>query len=337
LGKPLVSICIPNYNTEKYLDVCIQSALNQTYNNIEVIFADDCSTDRSYSVAEKYSNQVKIYKNEKNIGQPENTNKCIKLSSGEFFVILHSDDQLLPEFIEKLLPIMINNPEVGIAVGERRETDETGVPISITPFYDNNYIIPGEKQAKVFLMMSFLPCQVLVRRTVFEKANGINPRHVVNLDGLLWFTLSLHADVAYIRDEVSIYRKHGENTTAMYNRKIDHMIEYYSTLSEMFRLAKGRTYIEKYFDDAVKRVAVLTVRYCHDVFLEKNYDLVKRFLNLALVFDPGIIYDNNYRVLKFCAESVQNDPQVLYNKLFDSEIGLRKHSYSPPEGSLKLE
>ncbi|MGA7829252.1 MAG: glycosyltransferase [Geobacteraceae bacterium] len=333
MTEPLISICIPNFNNGKYLDVCIRSALKQTYPNIEVIFVDDCSDDESMEVARKYADRIRIFRNESNMGQPRNTNRCIDLSRGKYLVILHSDDQLLPHFAEKLVRILESHPEAGIAVGERMETDETGIPSEIAPFYTSDCIIPGEKQAKVFMLSSFLPCQVLIRRETLEKAGPVDERHIVNLDGLLWFKCALAGDVGYTREPVAIYRIHGESTTAHYNRTINHMIEYYCTLSEMFRLAKGRPYLEQFFDVAVKRVAQLSLRYSHAVLKERNFDLVSRYLALATVFDPSITDNHTYKTLKYCVDSDDADPLELYGKLVDTMTsGPRNFSYEPPDG-----
>ena len=177
------------------------------------------------NIAQRYSNKIKIHKNGSNIGQPKNTNKCVELSKGKYIVILHSDDLLLPGFATKLVPLLEQNPNVSMAVGERMITDETGVLKEIAPFYNTNCIITSIKQAKVFMFTSFLPCQVLLRRNIFEKIGGVDERHIVNLDGLLWFKCALVSDVAYIQDKVAVYRIHGEQTTAKYNRSEEHTSE----------------------------------------------------------------------------------------------------------------
>ncbi len=335
--NPLVSVCVPNYNNAKYLDACLQSALDQTYDNNEVIFLDDGSTDNSISIAQKYENRVRIFRNDMNCGQPMSTNRCLEYARGEYIVILHSDDMLLPHFAEKLVSILNQYPQVGMAVGERLETDETGMVRNITPFYNIDCVIPGERQAKVFLFMSFLPCQVLFRREMFNKVGGIDLRHIVNLDGLMWFKCALEADVAYIREPVGIYRVHGESTTAYYNRSIDHMLEYYATLSEMFRLGRARPYLEQFFESAVKRVGQLTLRYCHGVFRDGNYDLALRFLTLAKVFDPEIDRTHAWRTMKYCAEATEQNPGKLYSQLLETMTPeVRSHSYDPPDGYLPL-
>ena len=137
-------------------------------------------------------------------------------------------------------------------------TDEKDKIKKITPLYDGNYVIPGIKMARIFMMTSFLPCQVLLRRSTFLKIGGIDPRHIVNLDGLLWFKCSLEGDIAYIQDPVSIYRIHPKQTTANYNRTLNHMMEYYITLTAMFQTGEKYLYLRQFFKEAEKRVASLT-------------------------------------------------------------------------------
>lgn len=332
---PLVSICIPNYNNGKYLEACIKSALAQSYPNTEVIFVDDRSTDDSLKIAEKYSGRIQVFVNPKNSGQPKNTNKCVELSKGKYVAILHSDDQLLPDFASKLAPLLERYPGAGLAVGERMLSNETDTLTTIAPFYNMNCVVPGIKQAKVFLMTSFLPCQVLMRRAAFEALGGVNERHIVNLDGLLWFKFSLAGDLAYIQDPVSIYRIHSGQTTAHYNRTINHMMEYYGTLSEMFKCSEHIPYLKGFFPHAVKRTAELTVRYCHDVVRERDFELAGRFLALAEVFDPAIVGNAQYIDIKAALASA--DPEKAYAALADTTKPRdRGFSYAPPEGSTEI-
>jgi glycosyltransferase involved in cell wall biosynthesis len=333
--KSLISICIPNYNNAKYLEKCIQSALNINYENKEIILVDDNSSDNSLEIAESFSSSIKIFKNETNIGQAKNTNKSISLSKGDFIVILHSDDQLLSNFGEKLVPLLENNDNIIMAIGERKETDENEKIVSITPFYNTDCFIEGEKQAKVFMMMSFLPCQVLFRRDTFIKSGQVNEKHIVNLDGLLWFQLSLLGDVAYIQEEVCIYRIHAENTTSKYNKTINHMMEYYITLSEMFKLAQGREYLEGFFKIAEERVASLTLRYCTDVIKNKDFDLAKQYLRLSKVFDPNIINNELYIKLEDFLLNERFEGYDDFCKVI-TNMKKRNHSYDPPLGFKKI-
>jgi len=98
MKSPLVSICIPCYNCEKYIKDTLISAINQTYKNIEIVIVDNNSTDNSWEIIkkfkEKYISKVKIktYKNNKNIGMTPNWNRCIKLAKGDYISFFHADD-----------------------------------------------------------------------------------------------------------------------------------------------------------------------------------------------------------------------------------------------------
>lgn len=116
MTKPLVSILIPVYNREELVRRAIGSAINQTYENIEVIAVDNKSTDRTYEVlkeyAEKYPN-VKVYQNDENLGPVRNWKKCLEYSSGEFIKILFSDDWMEETFVEKCMEILLEHEDVG--------------------------------------------------------------------------------------------------------------------------------------------------------------------------------------------------------------------------------
>jgi glycosyltransferase involved in cell wall biosynthesis len=97
-----VSIVIPVYNVEKYLNECIESTLNQTYNDIEVIAVDDGSTDNSLKILKKYSDRIKIIQ-QKNGGVSSASNTGIRNSTGEWIKIIGADDVLYPNAIQVLV------------------------------------------------------------------------------------------------------------------------------------------------------------------------------------------------------------------------------------------
>ena len=97
-----VSVIIPVYNSEKYLEECIESALNQTYPNTEIIAVDDGSTDSSPKILKKYADKIRIV-TKKNAGQASAVNAGIKVSSGEWIKWLGNDDVLYPNAIEEFI------------------------------------------------------------------------------------------------------------------------------------------------------------------------------------------------------------------------------------------
>lgn len=101
-----ISIVVAVYNAEKYLKKCIESLLNQTYDNFEIILVNDSSTDNSLEICNQYSNlhsNVFTFSNERNVGVSATRNRGIDISSGEYICFVDSDDYVEPNYVEKLI------------------------------------------------------------------------------------------------------------------------------------------------------------------------------------------------------------------------------------------
>ena len=111
MNSPLVSIIVPVYNTEKFVDKCLNSISNQIYKNLEIIIVNDGSTDNSLSICEKHKNidsRILIL-NQKNQGLSAARNTALKIASGEFISFIDSDDFIEPDFISTNLNTIIKN------------------------------------------------------------------------------------------------------------------------------------------------------------------------------------------------------------------------------------
>ncbi len=100
--QPLVSIAMTTYNGEKYLSAQLDSILNQTYKNLEIIICDDCSTDDTRQILTNYSkkdSRIKLFFNDKNLGYSKNFQKAISLCTGNFISLSDQDDIWIPEKI----------------------------------------------------------------------------------------------------------------------------------------------------------------------------------------------------------------------------------------------
>ena len=118
MGKELVSIIVPIYNAEKYLIECIESAINQTYKNVELVLINDGSPDNSLSIAQKYEKENKnvIVRSTENKGVCAARNLGFSLANGEYVMFLDSDDMLTKIAVELLYTDLLNN-NADIAVG----------------------------------------------------------------------------------------------------------------------------------------------------------------------------------------------------------------------------
>ena len=115
MKSPLVSICIPVYNRPELIKRALDSCLNQTYKNIEIVVVDDASTDNTPEVVKSYAAKdarVKYYQNEKNLGMVPNWLRTFELATGDYLQHLGSDDQLSKDFVEEKVKIFQKYPDV---------------------------------------------------------------------------------------------------------------------------------------------------------------------------------------------------------------------------------
>ena len=102
--NPQISVIIPMYNDEKFIQTCMDSVLNQTFKNFEVIIVDDCSTDNSMEILQKYKDsRVKIYHRSRNLGESASRNVGLDLSSGKYVYFMDHDDAILENTLETFI------------------------------------------------------------------------------------------------------------------------------------------------------------------------------------------------------------------------------------------
>lgn len=130
--QPPVTIIIPTYNRANYLREALQSALAQTYQNLEVLVFDDASPDNTSSVVAEFSADPRLsyMRNQSNLGIIGNWQTAIKAATGDFFCILHDDDTLEPGFIESLLSPLLNDEKLILSCCDVWEMNERGLRLT---------------------------------------------------------------------------------------------------------------------------------------------------------------------------------------------------------------
>src|SRR5688500_16961027 len=132
---PLISVLMTAFNREKFISEAIESVLASDYKNWELIISDDCSSDNTFSIALTYKRKderIKVFRNEKNLGDYPNRNKAASYASGEYLMSVDSDDLLLPETMSKCVALFEQYPEASFGVFyPHNETSEILTPIQI--------------------------------------------------------------------------------------------------------------------------------------------------------------------------------------------------------------
>ena len=135
-----ISVIVAVYNTEEYLDRCLESLLNQTYKNMELVIVEDCSTDSSRKLLKKYkeNENIKIFYNKENRGLSYSRNYGLKKSTGDFIGYIDSDDYVEPDYYEKLMRSIKDNKS-DIAICDIKLVDEQTNKIQRCKCYTNDF------------------------------------------------------------------------------------------------------------------------------------------------------------------------------------------------------
>ena len=216
--NPLVSICIPCFNFEKTIVQAIESAISQTYDNIEIIIVDDCSSDNSYEIVKNISDsRIKLYKNEKNLGMSQNWNKCVTYASGEYVHFLHGDDILLSDSINKKVNAAVSNDNIVLVFCATEIINSDNKTLMIRRYKNKDVMIEGKKIAYESLFKRNIygePSNVLFRRDAFNVVGGFCTSLKYATDWDLWLEISSIGNVYYINSVLSKYRVSNSNVTS---------------------------------------------------------------------------------------------------------------------------
>ena len=152
---PLVTIIMPAHNAERTIDFAIDSILNQTYKNIELIIIDDCSNDSTLEIIKqkkKMDSRIKIICNKQNLGPYISKNKALDISSGQYITGHDADDWAHPQRIEKQVNFMLNNPNVKAMVAKKIRITEEGEIV--------NFYIAKKVEDDGILSTAFISCMI---------------------------------------------------------------------------------------------------------------------------------------------------------------------------------
>ncbi|HWZ16329.1 MAG TPA: glycosyltransferase family 2 protein [Mucilaginibacter sp.] len=214
---PKVSVLIPLYNCRNYIEEAIESVLNQTFKNFELIIVDNCSTDDSYELIQKYKedHRVKIFQNETNIGMARNWNQCLLYAGGDYIKFLCADDYFRPDLLAVYVNVMDENSTVSLVTsrrvvlyGKKEEMIDiyfVGLKSGKEVYNDTilNYINPiGE------------PTTVMFRRKhLYAGMFNADLHWMTDID--YWLRLCREGDVYFLENTYCVFRQHEQQGTAL--------------------------------------------------------------------------------------------------------------------------
>jgi glycosyltransferase involved in cell wall biosynthesis len=218
--SPTVSIGVPVYNGENYLAKALDSILNQTFTNLEVVISDNASTDATATICHEYQqrdSRIHFYRSEKNLGGIRNFNRVFELSHGEFFQWVAHDDEIAPEYLERAVNIFNQHPEVVLCYARAfriNECEKVG-PIDFKAIA-NKASVGARLHDVIFTPHLCIPIAGVVRSIALRQTRCHMP--FVGSDWNLLVELSLLGQFYEIPDYFYLRRSHAQRSVKMYTK-----------------------------------------------------------------------------------------------------------------------
>ncbi|MBI5888971.1 MAG: glycosyltransferase [Deltaproteobacteria bacterium] len=258
---PRVSVIIPSYNHGKYVAEAIQSVLDQTFQDFEIVITDDGSTDNTVEEIKKFKDQrIRLFEFKENRGASVAANNCVSEAKGEFIAMLSSDDIFLPEKLGKQVKFLDEHIDIVAVFGYPQIIDEDGCDFmdATHPIYA--FFRQPNRTRFEWLNYFFYECNslchptVLIRRGCYDEVGFYNPQLAQTPDFDLWIRVCLKHEIHIIQENLIKLRLRAGEANVSGNRPVAvRRTQYeYAKVLKNFLEIKSRKEFLKIFPDASK-------------------------------------------------------------------------------------
>lgn len=210
--NPLVSVVIPVWNSEKYIDEAINSIVHQTYQNLEIIIINDASTDETPRIVDSWAlkdKRIRVIHNKRNLGIGGNRSKGVAEARGNFICWQDADDIAFPYRVERQVEILLKDESIGVVGGGLQFFDSKGDGVVRTYAEDDESL-----RRTIFRYNPIAQPASVFRRSVFDVVGGYDASLAVSEDLDMWFRLGEQYKFANTSDVVIRYRQSDGSLTA---------------------------------------------------------------------------------------------------------------------------
>ena len=218
----MLSICLPTYNGEAYLEAALSSILAQSYTAFEVVIVDDGSTDRTLDlVCQFQDSRLRVYQNPQRRGIPGNWNECIGLAQGTYVCIFHQDDIMLPNNLANKMALLTSDPSINLVHSRAEAIVEADAPTRLGDWMDKadgDFVADGFDYFRKLALQGDCICApaVIARREKVIAAGGFNEALGYACDYEMWMKLCVGGRVGFLHENLVQYRWHGNNASHIY-------------------------------------------------------------------------------------------------------------------------
>lgn len=282
----MVTIGVPNYNYAHFISEALNSVINQTYPNIELIIVDDVSSDNSIAVIENWIStytgniQIKFIKNKKNLGLTKVCNIILDNAGGKYFQPLDADDILLPEKIERQVAILENSPNTAVVYSNVMVINDSGKVINPDYCSRINYDSTHMPSGWIFndlLVFNFISLPSVLIHTNYAREEGGFDESLQVQDYYMWLRLSEKYEIRYVEGPFAQYRIHD---TSMSNLSSTNCASEESVMTIKYRYYKRSA-------RELKHVIAKNIQNSSVYLYQHNYGTAKKWLTIAFRLNPG--------------------------------------------------
>lgn len=243
-----VSIIVPVYNTEKYLKTCLESLLNQTIDEIEIIAVNDGSTDNSKDIltfySEKYPHKLQVI-NKSNGGQASARNMALTRCKGEYVGFLDSDDYILPQMLEKMYTKAVQESADYVACGYRDITFEDGKEVVLEHYVASKKVY---NTRDLFFGALVSPFIHLYKREILEKSKVKFPEGVIYEDTAFYLNLVPYLKkIVTIEEPLAVRVRHSNSTTTTFKK--DRVANIFPVIDNILNYYRKNNFYEEYVNE----------------------------------------------------------------------------------------
>jgi glycosyltransferase involved in cell wall biosynthesis len=225
--EPLVSVLMTAYNRERYIAEAIESVLSSTYQNWELIIVDDCSKDRTVEIAKSFvftDDRIKVYVNERNLGQFQNRNKAASYAKGKYLKYLDSDDLIYPHGLEVMVWAIGKFPGSAFAISYPKPEDTLPYPIQLSPeeSYKEQFLGRG--------VMDVGPSATIFDSSIFMKFNGYKEDGYVGNDNEILFNMAASYPIIKMPTALIWWRQHENQAFDKGNKTNEYLFKHFGLI-----------------------------------------------------------------------------------------------------------
>lgn len=298
---PLISVIVPVYNVEKYLKQCLDSIINQTYKNLQIILIDDGSSDKSGIICDDYQqkdNRIEVI-HKTNSGVAAARNQGVLMAKGDYIAFVDSDDFIEKDMYEILLATM-DNDKIDMAVSTINRIERNGKNRVQSKLFEKDRILDKFEFMEIFIKNeSDYLVNKLYKKNILKDVIFPDGKYFEDLVTMLQL-ITNSEKISYVNKPLYNYRKNAESITAVFLESPKKIFDRYSEAERGWRLLKDN-YSKNISDNFIVWQCQSMLLIYEKIYDKQEYRDVKNFLlgkilNLEKIFMNSSFISNSKKL-----------------------------------------